>query len=135
MAYVGEQTPRSFGGGDADLELPEIPIIASVEVSGGYGAPGDWDAELLTGVLDEPVLVEESGPLWIGYMQAVESGVNVACAASYSALSAERSEADLNEAVSWEQNNLFTGGGTGWNITDPDDTEQLRPVMQAVIGY
>ena len=119
MAYVGDAPPRSFRGGYEDLELPDVPFIASVEVSGGFGAPSSWDAELLTGTLDEPVLVEDSGPLWIGYAQAVESDVNVSCVAGYNAFGTELSDADLDEFVWWEQNNLFTGGGTGWNITDP----------------
>jgi len=135
VAYVGETPPRSFAGGDNDLELPDLPYTASVEVSGGYGAPADWDAELLTGTLDEPVLVEESGTLWVGYAQTTESGVNVPCVAGYNAYRTELSEEDLDVFVWWEQNNLFTGGGTGWNITDPNESEQLRPVVQAVVGY
>ena len=135
VAYVGDAPPRSFRGGYEDLELPDVPFIASVEVSGGYGAPSNWDAELLTGTLDEPVLVEESGTLWIGYSQAVASDVNSSCVAGYSALRTELSEEDQNEFVWWEQNNLFTGGGTGWNITSPMESEQLRPVVQAVVGY
>jgi hypothetical protein len=47
----------------------------------------------------------------------------------------ELSEEDLDEFVWWEQNNLFTGGGIGWNITNPMDSEQLRSVVQAVVGY
>jgi len=135
VAYVGDAPPRSFPGGEADLELPEVPFIASVEVSGGYGAPSSWDAELLTGVLEEPVLVEESGPLWIGYAQTVESDVNVSCPGSYTAMRTELSDDDRNEFVWWGQNNLFANGATGWNVTDESDSEQLRPIVQAVIGY
>ena len=134
VAYVGDQSPRSFPGSDEELDIPDVPVIASVDVSGGYGAPGNWDAERLDGVLDSPVLVEDPGTLWIGYQQISPSGLQNSCPAAYTSNPSERSEADGNALVWWEQVNLFSAGGTGWNATEPE-IEQLRLVIQAEIAH
>lgn len=134
VAYVGDQTPRSFPGSDEELAIPDVPVIASVDVSGGFGAPGVGDAELLVGVLESPVVVEETGTLWIGYQQITESGLQNSCPAGYTSNPSERSDADGNAFVWWEQVNLFSAGGTGWNATEPE-IEQLRLVIQAEVAH
>ena len=135
VAYVGDASPRSFGGGEADLELPSVPFVASVEVSGGVGAPGTWDGERLDGVFDSPVLIEEPGTLWIGYAQSTESGEKASCPGGYTASPSERSDSDGNSMVWWEQNNLFSNGATGWNQTEESEEDQLRVIVQATLGH
>jgi len=135
VAYVSDESPRSFGGGSEDLDLPSIPYIATVEVSGGVGAPGNWDGEILTGVLDTPVVVDEPGTLWIGYAQITASGEAASCPAGYTVSPSDMSDTDGNSFVWWEQENLFSNGATGWIASEPDEEDQLRVLVQATLGY
>ena len=135
LVYVGDEPPSSFVGGAGDLEFPDVPITASVEAVGTTELGEQWVAEVVSGVFAEPVRIEESGTLWLGYSQAVESALHASCAMGVNAEEHELSDADLGQFTWWDQQAADSEGASFWQNTDPDpDGVLYRPLIEAIIS-
>jgi hypothetical protein len=99
FAYVGDESPEIVEYGNnlitldeqenytsGPYDFPELPNGFSAQASGELGAKlynesEEWyeRTELMTVMLDEPFLVEEDAPLWVGATIYDDSTVNCAC--------------------------------------------------------
>ena len=125
VAYLGDVPPSSYPGGELDQALPPVPYMVSVEARGELGMLEVWTQEIIGVTLDEPVVVEESGSLWIGVRQAEPSGDEAACLSSYNVPEEYIHESATGQALIWQQNR----GTTGW----VDETDGA--VLSVTIGY
>jgi len=78
VAWVGENPKRATEDGEP------LPALATVEASGDglEGGADDGYPEMVTGVLDEPVLVTEDGKLYVAIVKGEPQVGRGACAAS-----------------------------------------------------
>jgi hypothetical protein len=128
VAYLGDVPPSSYSGGELDLALPPVPYKLSVEAWGELGMLDDWTQEVIRVTLDEPVIVEESGSLWIGVKQAVPSGDLAACLSAFDVPEKYLHEAATGQRLTWQQNE----GSTEWLA---GSEESNRPALSVTIGY
>ena len=64
MAFVGDTPPYEYSGvGPNEFEFPDVPTTAEIEAIGTIAASDEWAGELLAGVFDPPVTIEEAGTL------------------------------------------------------------------------
>ena len=95
LVYVGDEPPSSFVG--SSEVLPEIPLTASIEAVGVVGSSSvgeDGASEILAGVFEEPLSIEEAGTLWLGYSQAGATINATSCPMGVNVTSDELSSAD-----------------------------------------
>ena len=92
-----------------------------------FAAVDEWAGQLVSGVSDPPVTIEEAGTLWLGYAQVTQTPSFNACPFGATLSADELSSSDGDAFVWWQQSDqteMNTDGGFSG----------VRPLIQAIVG-
>ncbi|MEC8194235.1 MAG: hypothetical protein VX127_15975, partial [Myxococcota bacterium] len=113
----------------APFNLPNVPVTASIEVWGPATADSSINM-VVSGVFKEPVVITETGTLWLGYTQSVEPiNGHSACQTSVPVTMAELADPSNGGTYWYRQTDE-----PGWMVSDPFTNRDSPPLIEVVLA-